>query len=145
MWHDDSMGRKPGARGHHTKDGLYSCSRCHKRLPKTEFNKNASRATGIQSCCRKCQIMNNKIFKKKAAGTEYASYTPEQEAALLSSQNHRCAVCFASLHEDFHLDHCHETGKVRGILCGRCNCGLGYFKRIETLQSALAYLLKSKK
>jgi hypothetical protein len=39
-----------------------------------------------------------------------------------------------------HVDHCHKTGKIRGVLCKYCNLGLGWFKTIEFLQRALDYL-----
>ena len=40
-----------------------------------------------------------------------------------------------------HLDHCHKTGKIRGLLCGSCNVGLGHFKdNVDTLYKAIQYL-----
>lgn len=55
--------------------------------------------------------------------------TPEQFESLFSAQGRACAICRTP---DFgtrapHIDHCHETGKVRGILCDPCNRGLGTF------------------
>lgn len=44
------------------------------------------------------------------------------------------------------IDHNHQTGKVRGLLCHHCNVGLGHFKdNIELLNSALDYLIKTEK
>ena len=48
---------------------------------------------------------------------------------LLRSQGNRCAICRAEepglRGESWHIDHDHVTGKVRGLLCGRCNLGIG--------------------
>lgn len=48
---------------------------------------------------------------------------------LLAAQNGKCAICLKSPAENKNLnvDHCHTTGKVRGLLCFRCNFGLSYF------------------
>lgn len=57
--------------------------------------------------------------------------TPEQFNVMLVSQQNACALC-KKLHEidgeQFDVDHSHNTGKVRGILCTSCNKGLGLFK-----------------
>lgn len=52
---------------------------------------------------------------------------PEGYAALLESQGYCCAICGTSepVMGRFHVDHCHDTGKVRGLLCHKCNCGIG--------------------
>lgn len=71
--------------------------------------------------------------------------TVEQFNAMMSAQNGKCAICG----EVFGLwcmpavDHCHTTGKVRGILCGFCNRMLGTANDDpEQLSSAIAYLVR---
>ena len=60
------------------------------------------------------------------------------------SQNGCCAICKIHQSEDkltFCVDHCHITGKVRGLLCSKCNKAIGLFKdKIELLQKAINYL-----
>lgn len=55
--------------------------------------------------------------------------TPRQFDALLAMQGGRCAICGTdnpkSKHGVFHVDHCHETGRIRGILCNPCNVAIG--------------------
>lgn len=48
---------------------------------------------------------------------------------MLQDQDGRCAICFkeCSTGRNLAVDHCHETGQVRGLLCTRCNMGIGYF------------------
>ncbi len=56
--------------------------------------------------------------------------TIEDYENLLQSQNGVCAICKQACATGRRLavDHCHQTGNVRGLLCGKCNRGLGYFK-----------------
>lgn len=64
---------------------------------------------------------------------------------LAASQNFKCSICeceFSNFRE-MCVDHCHETGKLRELLCRRCNTGLGNFgDRIDLLNNAIGYLKK---
>ena len=70
--------------------------------------------------------------------------------AMWARQDGLCALCFVMLKENnlssddgetAHIDHCHTTGKVRGILCPCCNTGLGQLKdNTQVLARAIAYL-----
>jgi Recombination endonuclease VII len=70
--------------------------------------------------------------------------TPEQRDEMLAAQNFRCAIC----NDDapggpgtWHVDHCHDTGNVRGLLCTRCNTGLGQFRdNTDFPAKAISYL-----
>jgi DNA-directed RNA polymerase subunit RPC12/RpoP len=62
--------------------------------------------------------------------------TDEQYDKLMEEHEYKCAICFAT--EVLCVDHCHETGKVRGVLCARCNSGIG-FLRDSTLLAKRAY------
>lgn len=70
--------------------------------------------------------------------------TIEEYDALFLKQGNACAICSKGKKENGYnlpVDHCHKTNKVRGILCHRCNMGLGYFQDdIELLQKALKYI-----
>jgi hypothetical protein len=62
---------------------------------------------------------------------------------LWTSQNGVCAICGSELDDDVQVDHCHESGLVRGLLCRHCNIGLGQFKdNPERLRNAILYLEK---
>ena len=58
---------------------------------------------------------------------------PEDYARLLHAQGRKCAACGDSLAMDkkTHVDHCHSTGRVRGILCHHCNTALGLVMESE--------------
>jgi hypothetical protein len=65
--------------------------------------------------------------------------------ALLEAQGGGCGICgtteWPGRHNRPHLDHCHETGRTRGVLCNECNTGLGKFRdRADLLAAAIAYL-----
>jgi Recombination endonuclease VII len=61
--------------------------------------------------------------------------------ALLKKQNGACAICRKRSKERLCVDHCHLTGMIRGLLCRRCNLGLGMLKDDQaSLIAAVAYL-----
>lgn len=71
--------------------------------------------------------------------------TPENYETMLKEQNNRCKICSETFTSTAHVDHCHTTGKVRGLLCGNCNHGLGKFKdNTKLLQNAITYLLETR-
>lgn len=68
--------------------------------------------------------------------------TPEQHDSMMSAQNDLCAICRAAPATD--VDHCHETGRVRGLLCGPCNRMMGQANDDpERLEAAARYLRES--
>jgi len=78
--------------------------------------------------------------------------TPADYDRMLEEQGGVCDICKTSDPSanskpgmSFHVDHCHDTDKVRGLLCTRCNPGLGFFLHDEALlEAALAYIRKHK-
>lgn len=80
-----------------------------------------------------------KIKLKKKYGL-----TPEGYIRLLELQNYKCKICGIPHHENnrkLAVDHCHKTNKIRGLLCKKCNGGLGIFDdKIESLEKAIDYL-----
>lgn len=80
-----------------------------------------------------------KVLERKY-GVDAARYD-----AMLAAQGGRCAICRSDTPGGrftcFHVDHCHKTGKVRGLLCNACNHVLGCARdQVEVLQAAAAYL-----
>lgn len=74
--------------------------------------------------------------------------TLDEFNTLLNSQDGACAICKTSnwpgKGKKPHVDHCHNTGKIRGLLCNLCNVGLGAFKDNEGfLANAVNYLKKA--
>jgi len=82
---------------------------------------------------------------QKAIQTYWLKYTygltPEQHEQMYINQNGCCAMCKTSIpYEDIKTDHNHKTGKVRELLCRRCNSGLGYIEDKEFVEKARQYL-----
>lgn len=88
---------------------------------------------------RKWQMRNYNL--KKEYGISLIDYYRMQIA-----QDNKCAICGVGHNEipkSFAVDHCHETGKVRGLLCFPCNSALGKFKDDPVLlRKAAEYLEK---
>jgi hypothetical protein len=71
--------------------------------------------------------------------------TAEQYEQMYTAQSGKCAICGTAdpggKRARFSIDHCHDTGVIRGLLCVSCNSGLGYFKDdIPRLEKATEYL-----
>lgn len=103
---------------------------------RTYKNKSDARQAGTQ----KLKDQRKNWALKSAYGI-----TLEDYGAMLEKQNGCCAICGSSdtgsKHSHFHVDHSHDTDKVRALLCAGCNIGLGAFKEnIDALQNAVAYL-----
>jgi hypothetical protein len=67
---------------------------------------------------------------------------------MLTSQNGVCACCYTSSpggqHNVFNVDHCHKTGKIRGLLCYSCNVGIGHLgDNFQSVSNAITYLSKN--
>lgn len=85
------------------------------------------------------------IFDKKLR--EHYGIDAEDWARLYNDQDGRCAGCTERLRFDrsTHVDHCHETLRVRGLLCSGCNSSLGHAKdNPETLRQLAAYIERSR-
>jgi hypothetical protein len=113
-------------------------------------------SAGSAHLCKKCRTAQTREWAE-AHPTEWErsrrkSYlkrkygiTVEEADALLAAQEGRCAICGKSEGDSrgfrMHIDHCHTTGAVRGVLCNLCNAGLGNFRDDpELMRKAIAYL-----
>ncbi len=80
--------------------------------------------------------------QKKALMHNYGLTLIEYDTMVATHAN-KCGVCGEEM-DKINVDHCHETGSVRGLLCNKCNWGLGMFNEdIDILASAVSYLLNN--
>jgi hypothetical protein len=81
--------------------------------------------------------------RKKRLEKEYG-ITPEEFNNMLLQQRGKCAICGilqSATGKFLHVDHCHKTGKIRGLLCHKCNYALGFLRdSIEIAEAAIEYL-----
>lgn len=80
---------------------------------------------------------------KRSALMRKYGITPAQRDAMFFEQGERCKICQTTSPngKNWHVDHCHSTGKVRGILCNSCNLLLGYARDCsDVLRAAIGYL-----
>jgi hypothetical protein len=123
-----------------------TCITCGTRKPLNSYGKRTNNLDGRFGECRECRSKRGLTWRERnpekaraiALKTRYG-LTPDLEAEILAKQGGVCALC----REDRPLvvDHCHKTGVVRGLLCNRCNCGLGHLgDTAEGLEKALAYV-----
>jgi hypothetical protein len=71
----------------------------------------------------------------------------ERRDLILKEQGGTCAVCFTAdpggAHGQWHADHCHDSGKIRGVLCAKCNMALGLLDDDPILlEQAINYLTR---
>jgi len=133
-------------------EGYKCCYVCREVKPRHEFSMNKTRADGLQTYCKYCgKERQSKWYYKRAHGI-----TLEERDLLLIKQDNKCAICGndtqfklkkgsgSNIGDEAVIDHCHNSLKIRGVLCGFCNTGLGAFKdNIKSLINAIAYLQAS--
>lgn len=92
--------------------------------------------------CRKKEVSVLQQLQNRELQLKRYGLTVESFDALLASQGGVCAICAGpATGRGWHVDHCHDTGRVRGVLCHQCNVGLGHFHDDPVrLRAAVKYL-----
>ncbi len=131
------------------------CSYCQQSLLLDNFHMSKGHSSGRAAVCKLCQSAysakwyqeNKERMKERMRANAYMrqyGITVEEYDVLYEEQNRGCAICFAptgSNNKRLAVDHNHETGEVRGLLCDDCNIGLGKFKdNPNLLATAINYL-----
>jgi hypothetical protein len=116
-------------------DGHKYCPGCRRVVPHDGWHRSRRVRDGLASHCKACRReRQRRDHLKRTFGL-----TPEDLERLIASQGGVCAICREGKAE--HIDHDHETGRIRAVLCGPCNMGLGLFKDdLARLDAAIGYL-----
>ena len=115
---------------------------CSPQCSKAAFHVRNPDAQGEYDAKRK-KLKRQQQSRKSHLWTTYGM-TMDEYNQMFAEQEGCCAICGehqTELRSRLCVDHSHTTGKVRGLLCGECNKGLGHFKdNPEALANAISYL-----
>jgi len=150
---------------------MKTCTKCKESYPASleYFYQDLRNKNGLMSACKEClkqeskqyrlqhqeQIrkrkkIHNKQFPNIRRGYKFKNLygiTFDQYNLMFEKQNGCCAICGKSESEfkkRLYVDHGHETGKVRGLLCCNCNFKLSVIEDKEFFEKANSYLKKGK-
>ncbi|MFE0047556.1 endonuclease VII domain-containing protein [Streptomyces albireticuli] len=111
------------------------CRTCGEVKPHSEWHRNASASDGLSTRCKACRVVQGRQSHLKRS----YGITEAERDAMIAEQAGVCPICLSP--DPVHVDHDHDTGKVRGVLCFNCNSALGKFRDDrDTLRRAIAYL-----
>ncbi len=157
-------------------EGMKRCWACKETKPEAEFSAHKGFHDGLNRTCRACNRANAAAYHKAnreriqdrhlknyhADPLRYADYGLKKNYGIelgtydtmLAAQEGKCAICGTDdpgsrtrrRTRRFAVDHCHDTGAIRGLLCSNCNRGIGYLKHSEeNLLAAAKYLSSAKR
>lgn len=154
-WKDIKLGKKKCVgtpnKVNNVRDSEKWCPKCQMWVGFEDFHKDKSSKLGLNSYCKDCS--RNK-YHSKTDNEKYDSHyrsaygiTIKQYDQMLSDQNFCCGICRTikpgGQGNRFYIDHDHDTGDIRGLLCHKCNTGLGFLNDSKTtLEAAISYLDK---
>jgi hypothetical protein len=117
------------------------CSMCYRQEIRPRASCHPAKPAAADGLCNLCYSRLPSSIERARVTRRAAKYgmTAETFEAMAASQNGVCAVC--KEREFDHVDHDHESGSVRGLLCRQCNVGIGFFQDSpELLAKAIKYL-----
>ena len=119
-------------------ESFKTCRECGETKLGKDFSLSKESKDGLRSICKECHSFKNKKAKFGIGRKEYFT--------LLKKQGGKCKICKGEdiknkNNSKFHIDHCHKTGKVRGLLCDACNRGIGFLRDdINIIKRAAEYV-----
>ena len=134
------------------------CYRCKTYLNKDMFYNSEWEKRGYKACKKCAREMKKVCYDRQKRNPDFQEkirnrhlkriygITVDQYTEMLYNQNGRCKICGRIKNTDkrkafMHVDHCHKTGKVRGVLCGQCNSMLGNANDdVSILYKAIEYI-----
>ena len=136
--------------------GKKVCPKCSGLKPHSEFAKTKDKPSGMVSHCKACVRAKNKELWDEGSVRDNVyrrkyGISLRQYQSMLKEQNGVCRICgtddpkgHGSRNGRFFVDHCHDIGSVRGLLCHHCNIGIGAFGDDPVkLSKAIEYLAQA--
>ena len=128
-----------------------ACSTCKTAKPVEQYHRSRSTSDGYDPRCKPCRqtAMRGHNVDTLAKRLKLYGLTAAEHAALEIAQDGLCAICnepetmtYRGKRKVLSIDHDHETGKVRGLLCAACNFAIGKFRDDPALLRAAADYLE---
>jgi hypothetical protein len=125
---------------------MKTCGRCGVSKPLKAFHRHRLKLDGRDTRCRDCRVELARLAqprrRERKLLNHYALSLADYDR-MLKAQRGRCGICRQKPVKHLAVDHDHDTGAVRGLLCCGCNMGLGHFRdRPAALLKAIQYLLQ---
>jgi hypothetical protein len=125
---------------------MKTCTGCSGLKPPEDYYRDATRGDGRMCKCKECVLEIRREYRERPGMRERQreylkrpevrarsrkslyGITDDDYKRLLEEQGGVCAICGSSRGwRELCVDHCHDTKRVRGLLCSNCNTGLGFF------------------
>jgi len=107
------------------------CTKCHRVKPIEDFHNCSRNKDGKHHYCKLCLNAYNKKTSYQRRISWLYGVSKEQYAEMLKRHNKRCGICRQKPKKGekrLGIDHDHSTGRIRGLLCQRCNLGLAWYE-----------------
>ena len=143
------------------------CTKCKCIKPVDMFRKRKSAKNGIQYWCKECErianraryikkpprkkIIKDKLIVKLQALKRMLKYrydlSYESYILMYEQQDKSCKICenknVLGGRNGLQVDHCHTSGKIRGLICPKCNKGMQFIDKIKSIDKIANYLLNT--
>jgi hypothetical protein len=139
------------------------CPKCNIEKPSSDFHKERANKDGLHYMCKLCNserskkryrenrekinryhkewTKDNKDIIRNGSYQRLYGISLDDYNEMLEEQNNSCYICEDDSQSPLFVDHCHSNGKVRGLLCKKCNSALSFFKEDpRILERAIDYL-----
>ena len=149
--------------------GTKHCPRCKQTKPLGEFGQSKYTIAGYAVYCKPCMVARHDEWRRanldycRRASKKWRDTNPRLAKdhtlrsrygvplgtyeKLIVKQEGKCAICQTTNpggKGDFHIDHCHNTSHIRGLLCHGCNVSIGHFQHdVSILKAAINYLSRT--
>lgn len=140
---------------------MKTCTGCKQEKPLTDFWKDRRRKGGLIAQCKECRKARFNQYRNRS-GYNLKRYWSDPQGErerhlirkygvtladydrMFAKQDGKCAICKKTQERAFDVDHCHKTGRVRGLLCTSCNRMIGHGgDSAERLLAGASYLAEA--
>jgi hypothetical protein len=126
------------------------CKNCGVTKLLHQFQKDSSKKDGLRPECKRCTstrrklLLSKETIRQRNLEKNFGKGVLDTYSKLFEDQKGVCAICSSpenGRYKHLSIDHNHETGKIRGLLCNNCNRGIGLLRdNAELLRKAAMYV-----